>query len=1101
MSPNSKKEQFKNFHTLQKHWESFGVPNQSQINFNKLKTAKNILPFVGAGMSKPFNYPLWSEFLQNVIEDNFTGDTRESLENALQNKDYLALAEDINERLNDGLAEQVREYFDELNMVEPDNNYLEILNALGVRNIFTTNYDNVIERHFKTNSGNLEVLLPTTKRTANEYHEFARRGIPTVVKLHGSYDVEHSIVLTKSQYETHYLSPNPVLEPILAQAFQTNEVLFLGCSLEKDYLLDTIYGISQLKHPSWSYAILPYPNDKKKFTEMKSYLLTHKIRPIWYPQGEPEYVNIILKELLQQTSKSYERSKNLSKNGENAERINKIADAIMQSSNTADSIVKAILLQTPKMPKQLKRTSKSILHSVVNNTSSKSLIIRGEVGTGKSTLISVLYKDFFRIYSDTDYIVDLIDLHLFYDTANPEKMIEDKLCHLSVKTNRSDKCVVIFVNGIKEYYSPTDDLEKKVIDFYQKHSRKRNIKFVFAINIASKGRNDIFAKKKKPLTIPSQTPVIQLSAIDAEKSNSNAQKMVNAIIGISELKKFDRQKRDSLSSQTVVCCKAISNNYVDFRTAYFLLSYLDEKNDEPFTPVEVSGIFHRFFYQQYGDRWLVYGEKIAKSVINSSFTTPAPCLDIYSSPSFRDFLLAEYYFNQLLEMKIDNLKTMDYIFTPSINFFIRGLINSSPKNSEAIVNNIIAMWEQFNIGQKAQMAYLLGRINYDHSSACARRFLISQYHRLSNQFDEIKETPEILMLFRTIGISLIYCGELECSNDFYKKLIYDSKLSEVNLSFHINYYSSKGYKLGDNIEIDKDKITKEKQKTLYDFLYHSIFIKQSNNRYINIITFIHLLIYWQLESHEVGFQTDESQPLVAILNKLSSDNTIENPVILTFIRKVTPLLLFKNPYEETMADLFNLKAEQRQGWLKSGRLANTTDRIESVADHTWGCCLLAQVFLSNNIWDVNLMNYSEKKRIKNSYDKGKIISMLTVHDLAECYTGDLIPEEKNNITATTEEEQFRSFRVWDALPAYSSFNEIANLWAEFNERKTINAKIAHDIDKLEPLFQLYLYRQRLIPENKEQVKDEWINGLDLETQFGRNLLNFVTTHILSDDTY
>lgn len=125
-----------------------------------------------------------------------------------------------------------------------------------------------------------------------------------------------------------------------------------------------------------------------------------------------------------------------------------------------------------------------------------------------------------------------------------------------------------------------------------------------------------------------------------------------------------------------------------------------------------------------------------------------------------------------------------------------------------------------------------------------------------------------------------------------------------------------------------------------------------------------------------------------------------------------------------------LKRELRHSWLSDGRR-------ESVAEHTWRMALIAIVLY---------------KEVDKNIDIGHVLKMIIVHDLGEVYAGDYqiygkaVPENKHEL----EEKSLN--KLLSTLPSYSK-QEVLDLWNEFENRETIEAKFGVALDKLEVLIQ------------------------------------------------
>lgn len=114
-------------------------------------------------------------------------------------------------------------------------------------------------------------------------------------KIHGDItEPTTSIVLTKEQYEKAY--SNDELRKMLTQVYTSKELLFLGCSLEKDRPLELLQQVSEAG--TGHYAIIPVSSEKKKHRRIELEN-EYYIQTIMYPEGKHECVRIILERILE----------------------------------------------------------------------------------------------------------------------------------------------------------------------------------------------------------------------------------------------------------------------------------------------------------------------------------------------------------------------------------------------------------------------------------------------------------------------------------------------------------------------------------------------------------------------------------------------------------------------------------------------------------------------------------------------------------------------------------------------------------------------------------------------------------------------------------
>jgi putative hydrolase of HD superfamily len=145
-----------------------------------------------------------------------------------------------------------------------------------------------------------------------------------------------------------------------------------------------------------------------------------------------------------------------------------------------------------------------------------------------------------------------------------------------------------------------------------------------------------------------------------------------------------------------------------------------------------------------------------------------------------------------------------------------------------------------------------------------------------------------------------------------------------------------------------------------------------------------------------------------------------------------------------------LKDVKRTGWM----MVKVKDP-ESVAAHVFSVSLMASLF-------------AEKMKI----DKQKLLDMVLIHDLCEVYAGDIatrkdgmmfLPDKKGKIRRfvgnkdAVEEKAMK--KILKKLPDELG-KEYYRLWREFLENRTKEAKIAHELDKLDYAILAFLYKDR-----------------------------------------
>lgn len=115
------------------------------------------------------------------------------------------------------------------------------------------------------------------------------------------------------------------------------------------------------------------------------------------------------------------------------------------------------------------------------------------------------------------------------------------------------------------------------------------------------------------------------------------------------------------------------------------------------------------------------------------------------------------------------------------------------------------------------------------------------------------------------------------------------------------------------------------------------------------------------------------------------------------------------------------------------------NRTENDAEHSWHLALLA--FL--------LSEYSNEP-----IDVLRTIKMVLIHDIVEIDAGDTYCYDEEGYKDKSERETKAAERIFGILP-HDQKNEMYNLWLEFEDRKTPEAKFAAVLDRIQPIMLNY----------------------------------------------
>ena len=320
----------------------------------------------------------------------------------------------------------------------------------------------------------------------------------------------------------------------------------------------------------------------------------------------------------------------------------------------------------------------------------------------------------------------------------------------------------------------------------------------------------------------------------------------------------------------------------------------------------------------------------------------------------------------------------------------------------------------------------------------------------------------------------------------------DRRYRSLNRQFYIDYYAnvSKDVSL-ENISLAE--ATKESIKITLLQLRHQILRAIKSGTFRNYNLFVLDVVTYFTIVQECGIDENKRLTTEQINNaKNLLDILLKEDETLKRLKKVQELydylhLLKLNTDQYSsigvLEKLYSLKTSKRAGWENRG-----IKNGESIADHIYGAYLIGLLYLPENVPDISDTDYSE-------YSKEKILNMILLHDIGESYTGDIISTRK------TDKEKFEEQQITRAIFMTGTYEEVASLeyykkiWEEFVKNSTINARLAHEVDKIENLVQILIYRK-----SGEKIDDynEWKAYLRsrLVTGLGKSIYEFIENSLI-----
>jgi nucleoside phosphorylase/5'-deoxynucleotidase YfbR-like HD superfamily hydrolase len=712
--------------------------------------------------------------------------------------------------------------------------------------------------------------------------------------------------------------------------------------------------------------------------------------------------------------------------------------------------------------------------------------VTGACGTGKTTLLTLLFLrqlDRFKI-NQSSYFPIYVNLSYYTQDDGTQHSPSTTINRLRADVTQlfrnaaieHTKHVMLIVDGCDEYkkhphqFILDAELKLKLSQLSQSY------KIATIVAVGKREESFLAERESEVLAWAKKDVVLTLRRLPCD--NSDLPDITAAYVSLSF-----HQAQPSLSQRMATLIEAYRLYEIDL----FLLSLLETSTlhgwDIPAS--NVASIYYEYCKAKgrpgsvrsiatdydWREELLELAKEVYEIYINRASYTDSSAQVLsrlpHLHPSIKEFLVAEHVVAQILLGNIMHNNLLGELFPFGINRFVKSGVNRSSDTQRRVLQSITNRYPECSLKQKSHLCFILGRFENrtvrEDAIGLLRTYLEQgKTDPLSKSDARNQSFREWLALQRTIYISLIYLGDSKASTEYWKNLLSKPDWDDLNRGFHLEYYEDMERSLTSQHMISFDDVNIQPSKTfnfLFDKLKHD-FAKKSI-RGMTVID-LHTLLSLCVCRHIVGKLNETMRKKLIALLKMALESN--NPDILTSYRPYLDMaarLLDKERVSigSTVSELLALKTTPRAGWNtefehRSERVTRRCPRSESVADHTFGCLLLAEALLP-------------EKSTERNYSKNEIMRMLLIHDLAEAYEGDKIHFFKTEGEIRRENVTMQRISALAALRPFAGARNWRTSWENFKSPTSTNAKIANDVDNIE----CYVEMLRCLSRDGCQISD------------------------------
>lgn len=723
--------------------------------------------------------------------------------------------------------------------------------------------------------------------------------------------------------------------------------------------------------------------------------------------------------------------------------------------------------------------------------------IVGPDGTGKSSFLSILYIYLYRYCLDNgfSFCPFYINLH-FYDTiidgeTPNEQTVRDVMYNdleilKQVAEIYHNIPYIIIIDGNENYFRTTLKSDKCFNDFINTISAHKKI-----VCIGQKTNVYTYrGRKKLPYMYSKMDYIFKFKSISKYEEDKWKEFVSTfaAIEGNEELSqhidnyldKFDLDEVDlnilnifknCYDSDVLKELKSVSDLYKNYCMAYLKdadsfedsakMSYEYFMTSKNFTQSEIAGN---------NREWNL----------------------IHQHKTISNFLIAYYFVSKIKDYGgMEDKNDLEYLLPKDVNMFVKPLINEDFDTQKVIFEKCRQIYEERGPLAKSQVLYMMGRINHQSLKADILLTLENYYADLKERLFSEKtaqteqEKNELHFLLRSAMISLVKLGKKDEREEYLRLLLNNPTANKINRGFHLEYYGDIPRKPDNKIYNSNDDGTGPIDIT-YNMLLNRAKHDLSSAKGAEELNFpINLFTLCSLVQARLG-KTDLSEEQMqdlkevidSVLQKEQNNITIDFRAYLTMLkedienRTYAPRFLYEK--------LYGVKDIVRRGWKREIKNDVVKQPYENVAEHIYYTWMLGVLFLPEE---------PPKEMDYKFYDKKKILDTILIHDWAEIDVGDAVPAEDTEKRRELEDFRMRVLLMRDTYDQIGNMVRYKEGWNVYGKDTfDINGRIAYELDKIQALYQFYVYREKGAEFTDEKIAD-WKNEKNkITTSLGKKIL-------------
>lgn len=506
----------------------------------------------------------------------------------------------------------------------------------------------------------------------------------------------------------------------------------------------------------------------------------------------------------------------------------------------------------------------------------------------------------------------------------------------------------------------------------------------------------------------------------------------------------------------------------------------------------------------YGDteRLAVVAEELYDYVFDPSYIFSASEYNaaMWSLPhkhgTFLDFLIAYYFVRRIEDYQShDEQRFFGTMLTAMANRFMTSFMKDNYALQETMLRFITENYEVFDVQQKSNAAYWLGRISYKNLVMEALTLLTKEFTKykpiVKTNNKNTQENCDRHFLFRAICTGMLSQGQANMMDEYLCIVVNNDIANAINRGATIEYFGDNYQMVAhDTYYLDTDLSAGEQAIRILNSRIECALLGDAGGFVESDLVTMLTLLQARMQNPRLTLKFDIRPYIQKALEFLrvyqGRPQNIVSSKLQYYFKSVEEdfSIYMQGEVFDIGPMIYNryrsLRQVKRRQWV-----SHQIEDPESVSEHAYSAWLMAMFFLPEE-------HHSE------GYCKREILDMLLIHDMAEAVSGAQVTQASGaRDTLADRNDVLRKLFLKGSYPDVANLTYYYNIWTGYYNGLNTNARTARDINLLQSVYTFCEY-YCMYPEHFTLAEvRQWLDEKHkLRTELGYQLFDRLITNNL-----